>query len=170
MNKVTISLLTSLLSGCVSQQVTLRATFDQEETARLLAPGKNTIKGSALMRQNNGGTVTCAGSVVTLTPVTDYSTERMQAIYRSSERGYVRRLVRDTKSAFANDNPEYRRSVRTVGCDAQGFFKFENVGDGRYFIITTIQWHANQFFLEGGHLMQKVAVGGGDVKEIVLAP
>ena len=157
-------------AGCATQQTTLRTTYDPQETARLLEPGNNTIKGSALMRQLNGGTITCAGREVHLSPVTSYSAERMLVIYKSAHRGYKRILVRSDRSPFTNENDEYLRSARVKTCDAQGFFKFENVADGKFFINTAVQWQINPYFLEGGVLMQQVAVTGGEIKEIVLAP
>ena len=44
--------------------------------------------------------------------------------------------------------------------NAQGFFCFDNLGDGEFFIETTIQWGTG-YILEGGHIMQKISVRNG---------
>lgn len=162
--------LTVVLTGCATQQINLTTTFNEEEAIALLKEGKNTIKGSALMRQNNGGTVTCAGNNVHLVPGTAYASERMQALYRNTSRGYLPVRTKQTQSPFANNDPNYTKHVRKTVCDAQGYFKFDKLADGDFFVTTTISWRANPYFMEGGALMQKVSVKGAEVKEVTLAP
>jgi hypothetical protein len=60
--------------------------------------------------------------------------------------------------------------MRNLICDAQGFFKYENLLDGEYYVVTDIQWAANRYVLEGGYLMLRVSVKGAEIKEVVLAP
>lgn len=163
-------LLSILLTGCATQQVTLKSTFNEKEASVLMEEGKNTIKGSALIRQNNGGTVTCAGKPVYLAPVTESASERILHFYKNTERGYMPILAARNESAFANDDPKYAKYTRNVTCDAQGFFKFEKVADGSFYVVTNIQWRTNPYLLEGGALMARVSVKGGEVKEITLAP
>jgi hypothetical protein len=162
---------TILCAGCAEmnvQTVHLKSTFDQELASKQIAEtGKNTIKGSALMRQAGGTIVTCAGNPVGMIPVTDYSSERMQAIYGNTTKG-SRHF--DTKIKFVPDLPAYTTNSRKTVCDSQGFFKFENVLDGDFYVATGIQWYAGRNNLQGGRLMQKVSVKGKETKEIVLAP
>jgi hypothetical protein len=159
-----------VMVGC-AQQITLMNQFDEASALKALQAGKNTIKGSALIKQNNGGSVTCAGTSVRLIPVNAYSIERFQYIYNNTDRGFTRQMFANQASPFANDNPAYRQAVKETVCDAQGFFKFENIADGEFFVLSAIQWNpTGGIVLQGGSLFRKVAVKGGETKEVVLAP
>jgi len=170
MKKIIPVFLLMLLTACAVPKVTLKSTFNEQQAAALLVAGKNTIKGSALIRQNNGGVVTCAGTPVYLVPVTEYATERMLALYGNTNKGYFRVLAAPTGSYFENENTNYRKQARVATCDAQGFFKFEEVADGDFYVTTSIQWRINPYVLEGGALMSKVSVEGGVTRDIVLNP
>lgn len=41
---------------------------------------------------------------------------------------------------------------------------------GEYYIVVGIQWHVSGYAVQGGGLMQRVALAGGDAVEVVLAP
>jgi hypothetical protein len=73
---LTVTLLVALLSGCAAnRQASLTTPFDKAQAQRMLEPGANSIRGSALMRQVGGGVVTCAGGQVFLMPVTEAAKE-----------------------------------------------------------------------------------------------
>lgn len=159
------------LTGCATvAPVTLTKTFDENAAKRMLEKGTNTIRGSALIRQRAGGVVTCAGRSVHLIPATDYATERVMTIYGNAERGFHSAGFGSKKITFNESPAEYWRQSRQTICDAQGFFKFENISDNAFFITTNIVWKLNDYFLEGGALIQRVAVQGGEIREIVLSP
>lgn len=150
------------LCGCATQRiVALPDTFDEVQAAAMLAPGKNTIKGSAVMRQRGGGVVTCAGLAVRLIPATQYAKQRMAQIYGSTN--FARQSVR-----FEPESPGYNAAIRSSVCNAQGFFSFESLSDGEFFITTVVAWQVG-YAVEGGALMARVAVAGGETKEITLA-
>jgi len=172
MKKIILSVLLLMLASCATQQqYTIQTPFDEAEMLRLLQPGKNTIKGSALIRQNNGGVVTCAGNQAVLTPITSYSAERINHVYRNTDKGFWQ-IILMPKSVYTNENPRYLEIAKKTTCDAQGFFKFENVGDGNYFVTTAVIWNTggNSVTKEGGFLMLRVNVKDGETKEIVLSP
>lgn len=155
-------------AGCASMLTTtvpLKSSFDATAAMQMLAVGTNTIEGSALIRQQGGGVVTCAGEEVTLVPVTEYATERMMAIYGSDQRGYRGSGL----LKFTPDDPAYYSASRTVLGDAQGNFLFDKVADGDFFVTTTVTWTAG-YARQGGVLMQRVKVTGGETKRIVLSP
>ena len=159
------------LSSC-AQQILLVNEFNEAETLNALREGKNTIKGSALIRQNMGGVVNCAGNIVNLIPVTTYSNERISAIYKNTSKGFYRRAItfnQPPPTPFLNDNSAFYQAKKTSQCDAQGFFKFEKIADGDFYIITTIVWIVGSME-QGGHLMLRVSVKNGETKEVVLAP
>lgn len=158
------------LGGCVEPPAPIRLTavFDVEQAQRMLVPGKNTICGSALIRQEGGAVVTCAGCRVVLTPVTPYASERMSHIYGTTERGFLP-LGGQSSFVFDPDCPEYMRCARQTVGDAQGMFEFDAIADGEYYITTGIAWRAGNV-MQGGSLMQRVRVASGERKKIVLCP
>lgn len=60
--------------------------------------------------------------------------------------------------------------MRNVICNAQGFFSFENVKDGEYFLVSHISWKVTDYRLEGGSLLQKVKVKSEQTVDVVLSP
>ncbi len=167
---VGLLLVSLILASCVSPipTVNISSMFDRYKAKKLLEDGNNTIKGSALIRQRGGGVVTCAGYSVYLFPETSYAKERITAIYGNTVRGYrdysIYGVVR-----FEPDIPEYYELIKRTVCDAQGYFKFANVADGKFFVTTQILWEAGDSW-QGGFLMQHVSVSDGETKEVVLAP
>lgn len=175
-NIISHILAVTLIAGCAipTKEIKQNSQFDKELAKKLLAEGKNTIKGSALMRQVGGSTVTCAGNKVLLVPVTHYAEERMQHIYGntiSGTRFHQKNLV-EGKPVFVNEDPDYRKLTKEVTCNAQGFFNFEKVSDGDFFVVTEISWKANPSIdiPEGGLLFKRVRVNGGEEVDVVLAP
>ncbi|MDA8002797.1 MAG: hypothetical protein MPL62_16060 [Alphaproteobacteria bacterium] len=155
--------------------ITLQNEFNADEARALLAKGNNTIKGSALIRQQGGGVVTCAGQEVDLLPNTAYARERISHIYGNVTKG-VSWFQEQALEYWEFDHtaPEYRDLQKITVCDAQGYFKFTNVADGSFFVITDISWSTsgstNWSEWEGGFLMQRVDIRNGETREIVLAP
>jgi hypothetical protein len=155
------------LSGCATPQIIKsNIPFDKAQAEALLRPGTNTIKGSALIKQNMGTTVTCAGNEVSLIPATRHAEDRLTQIYGSPQKGF--RQARGYNAD--NANPDYLKLIKISTCNAQGFFTFSNVADGDFFITTAVVWRTNPYFLDGGSLMQRVQISGGKEVEIVLAP
>lgn len=163
---------TMLITGCAApiQKIDTSAQFDKEQAQSLLSDGTNNLKGSALIRQRGGGVVSCAGYEVTLIPVTEYASERMRAIYGSTERGFRSAGMGSKRIAFNDEPPEFKDLVRKTNCDAQGYFKFDKISNGDFYISTSIVWKVNDYFLEGGVLMRHVSFSGGESKDIVLSP
>ncbi|WP_146180674.1 hypothetical protein [Pseudomonas sp. HMWF032] len=155
-----------VLVGCaIAKPVNLTSSFNAQEARELTRPGVNIVSGSALIRQNGGGVVTCAGLQVLLIPKTAYAAERMRVIYGNTERGYnsVYRQV-----AFNPEIPEYQSINRSTLCDAQGHFSFDDVADGSFFVVSQIVWNVGG--PQGGAVMQAVTVRGGESKQLVLSP
>lgn len=155
------------LAGCAipAKTINLSTDFNLSQAEELLKPGSNTIEGSALIRQKGGDIVTCAGVEVALIPVTDYATERMVAIYGSDQKGY--RSSGNLK--FEPDLPEYYEATKRVLGDAQGEFVFSDVTDGEFYISTRITWTVG-YSSQGGVLMKRVKVEGGETERVVLSP
>lgn len=164
-----------LQAGCVSQPqvktVKLKHSFNEEEARLALLKGDSVIKGSALLRQAGGGVVTCAGLAVQLVPATEYTTERIRALYGSSLGGF--RALNAQPVVFEPESVAQKLFVRDTTCDAQGYFKFGDVSPGRYFLVNTIQWTiprgAYSSIQEGGSMAKQVTVEPSAVSEVVLA-
>jgi len=157
---------TSLLSACVVMQpVNIAAPFDTKEASIINKTGNNAITGSALIKRNDGQTVTCSGEEVTLLPYTAYTSARIGAIYGNNSKG----MSRAPKREFIPDPAEYMTMRKNTTCNAQGFFSFKNLADGEYFVVTVVKWTVD-YSVQGGALMRRVAVKGGETTEIVLAP
>jgi hypothetical protein len=166
-------LVTSCAQNKPITKLYLVSIFSKEETSRLASPGINSIKGSSLMRQVGGGVVTCAGQQIALIPATNYASERMRYIYGSDKAGYRSVLsMQNSPPAFSETDPDYLNLQKNTLCDAQGFFKFEKIADGDFFLLSTIAWKAdpNSFVYEGGTMLRKVHVEGGEMAELVIAP
>jgi len=143
--------------------------FDPAEIAWSKGNGPNTVEGSAVLRTRGGEARTCAGDEASLVPYSQYAAARMRLLYGSEDRGFF-----STEDAFisgprvADDQytPAYNASWRPAACDAQGSFVFANVPDGTYFVVAKVMWIAR--YEQGGWLMQKVEVKGGETKKVVL--
>lgn len=167
----------AVLAGCAAPKqqakIKLHTLLNKEQAEMLMSDGSNTIKGSALMRQVSGGVVTCAGQNVSIVPATNYAYERVRHLYGSDTAGTRNAFViQNNPEPFETTDEDYQKYQKRTLCDAQGFFKFEKLADGEFFVISAITWKANpnSVYFEGGWMMRKVKVSGGEVKEIVIAP
>ncbi len=166
--KYLIAFIVTMLTGCTSLSpppVSILSRFDADQARGMLKEGTNTIKGSCRIQQRGSGVVTCAGRQVNLLPATDYAIEKMRFLYGSKERGFLPKDV--NPPVFAQDPPEYKKLSVTTTCDAKGYFKFEKVADGSFFVVMEVSWQVDGF-PQGGSLMQRVEVSGGQTREIVL--
>jgi hypothetical protein len=139
--------------------------FDAQLAARMLSPGSNTIRGSAFLRQAGGGVVTCAGREVSLVPATPYARRLYAALY-GTEHGAAEV---QNGPRLTGQNPGFAAHIRTTQCDAQGTFTFDRVADGDFFLETTVTWVVDGF-TEGGPIMRRVPVSGGQSISVVIAP
>jgi hypothetical protein len=164
-----------LLSACASRvytppppppRITLNGHFDRAQAQRMLEPGTNSLRGSALIRQQGGGVVSCAGQTVTLLPVSDIAREWSGHLFGSTSGGYQNAYVVAAKNFT---NTEWSSLAKTALCDAQGNFRFERVADGEFYVFTSITWTVG-YRLQGGMLMKLVKLDGATMADLVLAP
>jgi hypothetical protein len=164
------SLLCFAMAGCAATPApqTVSVAFNPAEVAWFNAPGRNTIKGSAVMRTVGGDVRTCAGADANLVPDSTYARARMQTMFGGLERGLL-----SARSGFtwSGTDPRYQAASRTTTCDPQGFFTFEAVPDGTYYVTAKVVWGVpTQYFTswQGGYVMQRVEVRGGETRQVVL--
>lgn len=155
--------------------ITLLTKFDPQKAEYIFKDGTNTISGQSFLVTRGGDPKTCAGQEVSLVPVTDYAKERMEYRYGSAENGF--RSHSNNGIKFSNDDENYHKYTKTAFCDASGNFTFEKVADGEYFVTTSVLWEILEYniifntpvnVVEGGVLMQKVSVSGGEHKKILV--
>lgn len=104
-------------------------TFRAEDFAASAARGTATVTGRVAYRD-----WTCAGGSVGLTPDTPYSRGRIQRLYGSTTSAV--RTVEEVRSRqVAEAGGDYSRYVRTVQCDTQERFRFEDLPAGSWFVI-----------------------------------
>ena len=159
------------LSSCASDPVLLTEAFDEAEAEEQIKDGKNTIEGSAVWREKKGGVQKCSGYRVYLYPATKYAEERAKHLFGERKNGS--REASKEKVVFIPDEKAFHRLSRRTVCDVDGKFEFENVGDGDYFLTTKIVWgnpDEPDEQTEGGNLMQKISVKGGQKIKVVLSP
>lgn len=168
--------LCAALGGCItlgpnrfSSPTVVHTPFDAAETKRLMEPGKNRVAGSALIRQQGGGVVTCAGTEVTMFPATPYAIERVRLTFGSEERAFIPASGYYLAYSFEPDPPEYTTLKRASVCDAQGGFEFDAVADGEFYLTTAVMWKVG-YARQGGIIVQRIKVAGGEAKKIVLTP
>lgn len=162
---VVAATLAVFLAGCAAprQAMVVEAPFNEAEAAEMMKPGKNTITGSALLRQQGGGVVTCAGSPVLLIPATAYAKERLAKTFGGSS------VYRGAPPSFAPTPAAYGTHLRKGTCNAQGFFRFEEVADGEFFIVTQVLWTAGRYQLQqGGSVYGRTTVSGGKTVEVTI--
>lgn len=173
--RTAIGLSALILAGCTvmgppapSYFPPVSVAFSPSDIAWFKEPGRNAIMGAAVLRTVGGEPRTCAGLEVTLIPSSPYAVARFETMYGERESGY---LPADHGKSWEVTDPDYAASGSRARCDAQGNFAFTNIPDGTYYVTAPVVWGIPQQYhtsTEGGILMQKVSVAGGETKRVVL--
>lgn len=131
----------------------------------------NTIEGNALLRTRGGDVRTCAGYQVALVPATTATERVIREAFGEGDSAFksARGLAdADPLPPSLAEDPRIQSGV----CDAQGDFAFDDLKNGEYFVVTQVLWDVPGAYgasnTQGGTLMQKVAVQGGETRKIVL--
>ena len=156
-----------IVTGCAqfgSQEASLSTPIASSEVDWSRRTGTNTVTGLAVI-DANGTTHTCSGQSANLIPDSAYARARMAAIFGNTSKGMRAASLGPVK--FERDDPLYVSTLRTTRCDVAGSFSFPRVPDGTWFVTSSVKWQgASQ--VEGGSLMQRVDVRGGQVTKVVL--
>lgn len=155
------------LVGCANSKYTLDAAYDASAVIRQLQPGTNAVVGSSLIRQRNGGVITCAGRPITLMPATPRARQWAETMTDDPRGGYVD--LSGGGYLFPN-NPELFQNALSTTCDVNGQFAFRNVGDGEWLISSRIVWQVTPFSNSGGLTIRTLAISGGRTLNVVIAP
>lgn len=149
-----------------------RDGFDAQAIAWSQKPGDNAIIGTAALN-DRGKTKTCARLEVRLVPDARYTRQRIAMLYGTATEGFVdadqARRVQERPGAVVD--PAYARSHKVATCDAKGRFAFKSLADGTYFVLAPIVWRtAGATTTDGGFLMQRVNVKGGQTVQLHMTP
>lgn len=165
------------LSACAETRFTRgdrvrdRDGFDAQAVAWSKKAGTNTIAGTAELTAN-GQTKTCARLEVRLVPDARYTRERIAMLYGTATEGFVAadkaRSVQERPGAVVD--PAYARSHKVATCDAKGRFTFAGLADGTYYVLAPVIWRKPSSQTDGGFLMQRVNVKGGETKQLHMSP
>lgn len=120
--------------------------------------GAGQILGSALLRQRGGGVVTCAGEVVLLWPSGPWSDEWMQKNIPTGFREVLSEIP------LSEVSPLFGEYGRSMICDAQGEFIFDDVPVGTWYLMTNVIWMVPGRFggyRVGGTLVERIHVTEG---------
>ena len=136
---------------------------------------------------SSGTIVTCANSVVSLVPATDYAKEWARIFYELDSGKYgnidaaFRMDARESKVSFTGAEAFYA-TTRTARCDEDGDFSFTNVANGEFFIVARTRWlgkdHDYYDFMYGindaqeedGSVMERIRVRGDEVIDLKWTP
>lgn len=153
--------LTLTCAGCSAREpaqksgppfVKMQTEFDYSEHEPYAEPGRNGIRGQAVLTREGNAGATCAGSRVLLLPATSYFREMFwHMIVAGSEPDPPERTY-----------PALKNMIRRTNCDAQGNFSFSQIPDGTWFILTQVNAK------HGGLLIAEMTLVNGETKEALL--
>lgn len=178
---LTITAAAFALIGCATApapKVSILSVFNPQDVAWAEGEGNSGVKGSAVLMTNGGSPRTCAGKEVFLIPVGAYSTERMTVLYGSVPS--FRQIRGDNISGLYNPLPtinntpaQYLATGKKTKCDAQGYFEFENIPAGEYYILTQVIWmtpfgNYSQSY-NGGAFVDRITLHPNKITKVILS-
>lgn len=136
--------------------------FDPKAAAHI-REGSAKITGQAFLVLPGGQTRLAAGEVVRLVPDSAYARARFEALYQG--RKFVR--ARDWTNIPAD--PAYTELTRTTTTTSAGYFTFDRVAPGRYFVATQKVYRPQDaLFPEGGAMYETVEVKDRETARVVV--
>ncbi len=148
--------------------------YTDAEFAWSAAPGTNALEADTLLRTPRGNVKTCAGLTAQLLPRTPYGTALIALIFTNDDADFSPGAIAERKLESAP--PGVTRYWRRAQCNGEGHFAFAHLPDGDYYAITNVTWDAPSILsgtvlppVEGGVLMQRIHLAGGETKHIVMS-
>jgi hypothetical protein len=119
------------------------AAFNTADFAPSARTGDAAIEGRVAF-ERDGQSFACTGSVG-LTPDTPYTRQRFQTLYGSTEQAAVPEAVVRARTV-PDPNADYRSYVRSQTC-TNGRFRFDDLPEGGWFLITPVSAGADRIIL-----------------------
>lgn len=161
---VTTISLALMLSACAATPHVFQNTYTEETLPQEVnIEGDNTLSGSAFLRQNGGGVVSCAGNNVVLKRTLSFP----RSVYAREVNGlsyYVRNAsdVDPRHTAFESQLRQIENSMkRSSACDVDGKFEFANLAPGTYDVCTRVYWVVAGEG-QGGNVQGRVTIPTGE--------
>ena len=111
------------------------ARYDEADFTWSSQGGENAVTGRVAYRSKAAGGYSCAGGSVALTPEAPFSAARTMRLYGSVQHAVTSPETVRARSA-EDGAPPYASFVRSATCDAEGVFRFTDLPDGGWFLIT----------------------------------
>lgn len=136
------------------------APFVESDFAWALQPGTGVIAGQGVLRAQGGILMLATGETVTLVPKTPFTDDIVAA---TRTEGFFDRFDNAKKP------PAYEKYRRVVIADDQGYFRFENLPAGEWYIVTRVLWltsdQLGQSILNGGLMWGQITLKDGEVRD-----
>lgn len=145
-----------------------RPVFDVDDVAWSTAPGRNSVRGTAVHKTLARSSRTCASLPVRLVPDSSYARLRFHELYGSEEAG---ESTGPNFNAYGPErsDPRYLNVARVANCDSQGNFSFEGIPDGTWYVLSTdnsrSQHGANP---PGSALFKRIQLKDGQAADVTL--
>ena len=134
--------------------------FVEEDFAWALKPGAGVIAGQGVLRAQGGILMPATGEAVTLVPRTPFTDDIVAA---TRTEGLFERYEN------AKRPPAYEKYRRVVIADDRGYFRFENLPAGEWYIVTRVLWltsdQLGQSILNGGLMWGQITLKDGEVRD-----
>jgi hypothetical protein len=161
-----------LMAGCAAPlpPAQMTSAFNASDVAWSRASGTATVEGRATIAAGSAASHTCAGGEAQLLPAGTYAAEMMRIVFGSDVRGYA--PLASSPRYPANIAADFKSTVRRVGCDAEGRFRFDGVPAGRWYVFSNVIWRpaGGEATPQGGALMQRIDVAAGTPANVLLTP
>jgi len=120
-----------LTAGCATSAPSAQMTspFNASDVAWSRTPGTATVEGRAAIPAGGGASRTCAGGEAQLLPAGAYAAEMMRIVFGNETRGYA--PLASSPRYPTNIAADFKSTVRRIGCDPEGRFRFDGVPAGR---------------------------------------
>lgn len=170
LRSVCVAVAVVLTSGCATSAppAQMSSPFNASDVAWSLRPGTATVEGRASVPAGGDVPHTCAGGEAQLFPAGTYAAEMMRIVFGNDVRGFAPLASARYPSTIAAD---FKTTVRRIGCDPEGRFRFDGVPAGRWYVFSNVIFRAGgEAAPQGGALMQRIDVAEGARVDVLLTP
>lgn len=170
LRSVCVAIAAVLVSSCATPVPTAQMTlpFNAVDVAWSRASGTATVEGRASMSTGNV-LRTCAGGEAQLVPAGAYAAQMMRGVFGNDVRGSV---PLGSARYPTNVAADFGSTVRRIGCDPDGRFRFDGVPAGRWYVFSNVVFRGagSDAAPQGAALMQRIDVAEGARQNVLLTP